>query len=132
MAHKHSETEPTIILVVDDELLIRMEAVAAFEDEGFEVLEAEHAVGALSHLHTRAHDVVALFTDIQMPGELDGVALVHEARRCWPWIHLLVASGHVSPAADTLPSRARFLSKPYRSAEAIRHVREMIAEGHPA
>ena len=119
----------SIVVVADDEALIRMDVADVFQDEGYVVLEAEHASAALNHLRGYSHLVVALVTDIQMPGGMDGIALVHEARRCWPWIHLVVASGRVRPAAIELPQGCRFLAKPYPAKHAVRHVREMIETG---
>lgn len=117
-----------VILVVEDEPLIRWVAIAAFENAGFEVLEAEHGDAALLHLRRTADRVVAIFTDIQMPGKTDGVALAQEAQRSWPWIHLMITSGQVRPAVEDLPARCRFLPKPYECAAAVYHVQEMIAE----
>jgi DNA-binding LytR/AlgR family response regulator len=70
---------------------------------------------------------MAVFTDIQMPGEMDGIALAHEIQRCWPWVHLLVTSGQLQPTAAELPPKTRFLPKPYRGEHAVRQVREMAA-----
>jgi CheY-like chemotaxis protein len=123
-----------VILVVEDEGIVRLGAVEAFEEAGFRVMEAFHANHALEFLTRSAADIHALFTDVQMPGgTLDGVALAHRASLSWPWIRILVTSGQ-DIRHDMLPSGCRFLSKPYNHDHAIGHVRGMLAEvpGGPA
>ena len=129
MSDLRKPMQTDIVVVADDEALIRMDLANVFQDEGYIVLEAEHAAAALDHLQCHCHLVVALVTDIQMPGSMDGVALAHEVRRCWPWIHLVVASGQVRPALEDLPAGCRFLHKPYHGSHAVRHVREMVEAG---
>lgn len=116
-----------VILVVEDEDIIRMLAVDALEDAGFEVLQAGHAADAMIVLKKFASGIHALFTDVHMPGTMNGVMLAHEAQRCWPWIQLLIASGHMIPAPSDLPVRSRFLPKPYKLVHVVNHVRDMVA-----
>lgn len=120
---------PVVILVAEDDTLIRMMAVDALTDAGFSVIEAAHADDALSILTARADAVRALFTDIHMPGELNGLALAHHVRGHWPWIALLVASGKARPTAEEMPAGTRFLSKPYDPNHVVRHVRELVDAG---
>lgn len=103
-----------------------MLAVDALEDAGFEVMQAEHAADAMSLLKKSAGDIHALFTDVHMPGAMNGVMLAHETQRSWPWIQLLIASGHMMPAPSDLPVRSRFLPKPYKLLHVVDHVREMV------
>ena len=87
-------------------------------------MDAHEAIAILE----RGNDTVGVvFTDVQMPGTLDGVALAHHTRRHWPWIGLLVASAQPRPAPGTLPAGSRFLAKPYRLDLAVQHVRELAA-----
>ena len=116
-----------LVVVVEDETLTRMVASAALTEAGFEVIEVEHADAAMDHLRGRAAQIHALFTDIHCPGVLDGLTLAHHARRHWPWIVLLVASGLARPPATTLPEGCRFLPKPYDPDHAVGHLREMLA-----
>ena len=113
-------------MVVEDEFLIRAMAVEALTEAGFEVLEAEHAQGALGVLRDRANRIRALFTDIHMPGAMNGLDLAHHARTNWPWIRLLLASGLANPHTTKMPAGSRFLSKPYDVAHAVRHIRELF------
>ncbi len=118
-----------VVLVAEDEVLIRMMAVDVLTDAGFVVIEAAHADDALSLLASQAHEVRALFTDIHMPGTMTGLELAHHVRGNWPWIALLVASGKARPHADAMPSGSRFLLKPYDPNHLIQHVRELVDAG---
>lgn len=82
--------QAALIVVAEGDALIRMGIVAALVDEGFEVIEAGHAAEAISHLETRGQDVRVLFTDVDMPGEMDGVRLAHHARSHGPQIGVIV------------------------------------------
>jgi len=101
-----------VILVVEDEVLIRMMAVAVAEDAGFEVLSAASAKEAIGILESRS-DVRLVFTDINMPGSMDGLRLAHAVRDRWPPVELLVTSALGEVTAKDLPVRGRFLAKPY-------------------
>jgi len=114
-----------LVLVVEDEPLIRMMATEVLADAGFQVVEATNAGEALEILRIRAKEFHGLFTDVHMPGALDGVALAHEAARCWPRLGLLVASGKLMPTEGQLPRQCRFLPKPYDLAHLVHHVRDM-------
>jgi CheY-like chemotaxis protein len=101
-------TATPAILVVEDEPLLRLMAVDIVEDAGFEALSAATADEALAILETRA-DVRLVFTDVQMPGSMDGLRLAHAVRDRWPPVELIVTSGrgHI-PANDLPESRALF------------------------
>lgn len=99
-------------LVVDDEAFARLYAVQMLLDQGWFVIEAADADEGLDML--LAHDDISLLlTDINMPGEMDGLDLVGRALIERPGIAVVVTSGHVAPAHDRLPEAARFLPKPY-------------------
>jgi CheY-like chemotaxis protein len=102
------------VLIVEDDFLIRLNAVDMVRALGFEAIEAVDADHAISFLE-RCPDlsVSVVFTDIQMPGSMDGLRLVAVIRDRWPPVALLVTSGRVHPSAQELPSGARFLPKPY-------------------
>src|SRR5271165_1406307 len=84
--------DQTFVLVAEDEELVRLVIVQALLDEGFEVMEVEHAESALIVLESHGRRIHVLFTDIQMPGAMDGLALAHHTSKHWPWIGLLVTS----------------------------------------
>ncbi len=101
-----------VVLLVEDEFLVRMAAADALEDAGFEVIETANAQAAQDVLADRA-DVQVVFTDVRMPGPMDGLELASLVRRRWPHILVVVTSGHLKPESDSLPDRAVFIPKPY-------------------
>jgi len=113
------------ILVVEDECLVRLDAAEILRTAGFEVVEAADAGQALDVLAHRS-DIDLLFTDINMPGELDGIELARRIRRSRPAIHVLLTSGHVRPDRADLPDGA-FLPKPYSPESMTRTVYELMA-----
>ncbi len=115
-------------LVVDDDFLIRMEAIEILEQAGFQVLDAEHGDAALDLLKARHPEVVLLFTDVQMPGELDGFALSRSVAASWPHISIVVASGHVKPGPGTMPDKARFIAKPFSAMVVHAHLQEILPD----
>jgi CheY-like chemotaxis protein len=101
----------TTILVVEDESLVRMHLVDMLERAGYHTLEASSAAAAIEILE--GHDEIrVVFTDIQMPGTMDGIALAHYVRKRWPPTIIIVCSGKISPARDELPENVAFLPKP--------------------
>lgn len=116
-------------LVVDDEFVIRMDAKDILEQAGFQVLAAHHGDAAFALLKTRHPDVILLFTDIQMPGQLDGFALAHKVAASWPHISIVVASGHVAHGPGSMPDKARFIAKPFSAALVHTHLQELLPHG---
>ncbi|WP_457092577.1 response regulator [Microvirga sp. P5_D2] len=114
------------VLIVDDESILRLNAIDMFEDAGFEVLEAENADRALQLLEIHADEVTILFTDIHMPGSMDGMDLAREVHRRWPHILPVVTSGRVRLGDRDIPDSGRFILKPYRLAEVVGVIREAL------
>ncbi len=114
-----------VILLVEDEALIRMEAVQIVIDAGFAVVEACCADEAIKILESR-RDVRAVFTDINMHGSIDGLQLSHAIRGKWPPIHLIVTSGLNAPAQEQLPANSRFIGKPYTAEHVAVALRELF------
>jgi two-component system, response regulator PdtaR len=102
-----------VILVAEDEVLLRMMAVESFKDMGFHVLEAGCGLEALDIARER-NELWALFTDVEMPGDINGVVLAHRVRMKFPNIRVILCSGRTLPSKNELPERARFLAKPYQ------------------
>jgi CheY-like chemotaxis protein len=115
-----------VILVVEDDFLIRMNAAGMIEDAGFEVIEAASADEAIVILEARL-DIRVVFTDIQMPGSMDGLKLAAAIRGRWPPIKIIATSGLIDVRADDLPEGGRFLPKPYSSSEIVQTLREMTS-----
>ena len=115
-----------IILVVEDEPLLRMLAVDFIEDAGFDVVEAASADIAVAILESRT-DIRIVFTDIDMPGSMDGLKLAAAVRDRWPPVKIIVASGHRQLSDELLPVEGKFFSKPYDHNSVIMAMREMLA-----
>jgi len=116
---------PAVVLIVEDEMILRMRAVDMEEDAGYTPLEALDAAEAVAILESRS-DVALMCTDIQMPGPVDGVGLAHAVHERWPTIRIIVVSGQLNLPHLDLPPRSRFLSKPLNAAEVIAEMRDMI------
>ncbi len=116
-----------VVLVVEDEPIIRMNAVALIEDAGYDVIEASNADEAILNLETRP-DIRVVFSDIEMPGSMDGLKLLHAIRERWPPVVLILASGRVSPAAADMPADTVFLQKPYQEAKLLKILAGIASE----
>ncbi len=116
---------PVLILVVDDEAILRLIASDILEDSGFQVLEAEDATTALKVLAEHPN-VRVLFTDINMPGALDGLDLARETHARWPAIKLVVTSGRPRPPANDIPDSGRFVAKPYSPDRLVGEIRKAL------
>jgi CheY-like chemotaxis protein len=121
-----SEARRSVVLIVEDEFLIRMNAVEMIEEAGFEVVETASADEAIAILEGRL-DITVVFTDIQMPGSMDGLKLAAAVRNRWPPILIVATSGRVKLGPGDLPEGGRFLPKPYSPAEITKILRELIA-----
>ncbi len=116
----------SVILVVEDEPLQLMMAVDLVETAGFDVVEARSADEAVRILENRL-DIRVVFTDIDMPGGVDGMKLAATIRDRWPPIELIIISGKRRPQPDDLPARGVFFSKPYRREEVTTALRRFAA-----
>ena len=114
-----------IVLIAEDEAIIRLLAAEALEEAGFAVIQACTIDEALELLSNRAEAVSLLFTDINMPGKMDGLALAHHARGAWPHIALIITSGALTPPSHALPPRAVFVPKPYDVEQVAGHARAL-------
>jgi two-component system, response regulator PdtaR len=121
-----SSDRPIVVLVVEDEALVRMMAADFFDESGLVVLEADDAKSALQILQREANRLHVLFTDVQMPGSIDGLMLARHTRRVWPWIHLIVTSGLVTWGAGELPDNTQFFPKPYELQLIDSHIRHLM------
>jgi CheY-like chemotaxis protein len=113
------------VLVVEDETLIRLWAADLLQENGFYVLEAKDADAALEVLESRP-DVKLLFTDVQMPGSLNGMELAREVHSRWPQILLVITSGRERPTGAEIPDHSRFVAKPYSGEELLGQVNDLL------
>jgi len=119
-----SKSRRPVVLIVEDEFLLRIDAVAMVAAAGFEVLEAGNADEAIEILEARP-DVTVVFTDIQMPGSMDGLKLAQAIRGRWPPIKIVATSGRLNVGEPDLPEGGRFLPKPYSPRQVTGVLREL-------
>ena len=122
-----SDRKQFSVLVVEDDPLLLMDAVDMLEDEGFTVYPARNADAAIRLLE-KHDDIRVLFTDVDMPGSMDGLKLAHAVRDRWPPVRIMVTSGlrHVS-AAD-LPENGLFFAKPYPPQDVLKSLNSVATE----
>ena len=106
------EKKSVSVLVVEDEHLIRMDTVSSLEAQGFIVHEAGNAAEAIRCLELH-NEIRLIFTDVQMPGSMDGIALAHYVRDRWPPVKIIVTSGYAKVCKGDLPAGTLFVEKPY-------------------
>jgi len=121
------EAKRPVVLIVEDEFILRMDAVDMIAGAGFEVLEAGNADEAIDILESR-RDITVVFTDIQMPGSMDGLKLARAVRGRWPPIKIILVSGQLQLSGSDIPPDSRFFGKPLKASEMIAEMRNMI--GH--
>jgi CheY-like chemotaxis protein len=110
------------ILVVEDDLMRSLDISEALNDEGYDVMAVANADEAIKVFESR-NDIRTIFTDIDLPGSMDGLKLAVAVRDRWPPVHIIVTSGMRAPHRDEMPADSMFIAKPYRSAEVLEAVR---------
>jgi CheY-like chemotaxis protein len=113
------------VLVVEDEILIRMAIADQIADGGFTVYEAGNADQAIRMLEAHS-DIGVLFTDIDMPGSMDGLKLAAAVRDRWPPVKIVLTSGHVKIRQEELPVDGRFFAKPYDAAKIVSTLHDLV------
>jgi CheY-like chemotaxis protein len=126
MMNNHSQPHSTCVLLVEDEPLVRMAAADDLQEAGFHVLEAANADVALAVLESCSDEVQVLFTDIDMPGSMNGLDLVENVQQRWPHISLLISSAYHRPSPGQIPDDGRFVPKPYCSDHVVQQIRELV------
>lgn len=114
------------ILVVEDETFTRMDVVEILRAAGFDMVEAANADEAIQMLE-RNPGIHLVFTDIDMPGSMNGLKLAAAVRDRWPPVRIIATSGHFKIQLGDLPAGARFISKPYQPAQIISAIRELTS-----
>ena len=115
--------EKPVVLIVEDEAVIRMETVHAMEDAGYRVLQARDTSAALTFLESR-HDIRAVFTEILVPGPLNGMELAQLIAKCWPRVRLIVTSS--TPKPRNFPPAWRYIPKAYDGAKIVAALRTLL------
>jgi len=120
--------ERAVVVLAEDEPLVRMFASDFLDEAGFAVVEARHADDALLLLQARP-DAQVLLTDVEMPGgSMDGFELARRVRARWPKIVILVVSGRAAPRTGDLPDGVTFIAKPYRCAAVVSAIHDMVGQ----
>ncbi|MCE7796698.1 response regulator [Sphingobium sufflavum] len=119
----------TTIMIVEDEPLIREIGAEVLMDAGYDVIEAEDADEAMDILE-HGSTIALLFTDIRMPGPMDGIELATRVHGRWPTIRLLLTSGHVDLSDDELPDHGAFIAKPYRWTQLTQQIERLLITQH--
>jgi CheY-like chemotaxis protein len=127
----HHSDIPAVVLVVEDEMLLRMRAVGMVEDAGFTSVEAVDADEAVAILESRS-DIALIFSDIQMPGTMDGLMLAHMVHKRWPPIRIILVSGQLKLETSDMPPGSRFFGKPLEADVMMAQMRNMIVRPEPA
>ncbi len=122
-----SASKRPVVLIVEDETLIRIEAIEAIEAAGFDVVEAADADQAIAILEQRG-DIRLIFTDIHMPGSMDGLRLAHFVKDRWPPIKIVATSGHAKIKKGDLPEGSHLVAKPYAVAEIASVIGQLIRQ----
>jgi CheY-like chemotaxis protein len=122
----HDRDTRPLILVVEDETLVRMTLVDVLEDAGFKVIEAVHADEALQVLKA-VSGIDAVLTDVEMPrGSINGFELAHRVRTDRQEIGVLIASGRAAPNPGDLPDGALFIGKPVHPETLVRLIGRLL------
>ena len=119
---------PPVVLVVEDEMVLRMRAVDIVEDAGFVPIEAVSADEAIKVLESH-DDISLLFTDIEMPGSMDGLKLAHAVHARWPHIKIILVSGQIAVTDADKPEDSRFFPKPFEIQQMILELQKMVGTG---
>ena len=122
-------TKPSAtVLVVEDEPILLYAIAEDLRDAGFTVTEARNADDALRQLQAQA-DIRVVFTDIQMPGSMDGLGLAARVRHQWPEVKIIVTSGNLRPKAEVFPEGGLFLAKPYAAQSVAVAIQSLLSDG---
>ena len=113
-----------IVVVVEDEPLIREFEIVLWEDLGYRTVDFSTGETALKYLEQNAGEVFLVFSDIKMPGSVDGLVLARAIATRWPWIRVVLVSGHADPEDLALPREMRFIRKPFSPADVIGTISE--------
>ena len=116
---------PIRVLVVEDEVFVRLDIVDQLMDAGYDVVEAANAAEAIALLE-KDDTIKLVFTDIDMPGTMDGLALAAAVSKRWPPVRIIVTSGHRIVDIVDLPDGSMFFSKPYRGSEIIKSMQDLL------
>jgi FixJ family two-component response regulator len=120
-----------LVVVVDDELLVREDALDLLRRAGFDARGFSSAQETLSYLRHNADETAAVFTDMWMENANEGIELARTIQAKWPWVALLVTSGGTARPPNGLPLKAHYISKPWRPEQVLRFAKKSLAAANP-
>jgi CheY-like chemotaxis protein len=115
------------VLVVEDDPILLMEAMELVEDAGLTAYGARHAEAAIRLLEKHL-DIRILFSDVEMPGSMDGLKLARAVRDRWPPVTIIMTSGRAKVTADDMPENGVFFAKPYPPVEIVKTLNRIAGE----
>ena len=123
--------QPKVVLLAEDDNQIREVVAEVLTEGGFTVIQVADAAQALEMLRESCFNIDLLFTDVRMPGRMDGMQLAELVSVKWPAMKVLIASGHIRPSAGEIPARSRFLPKPYTCDMLDEAIALLFTDGEP-
>ena len=114
-----ARSERRTILIVEDDAELRALIVLLFEDSGLEIVECDSAESALATMLMRGREVVMIFSDVRLPGAMDGLDLAREAKVRWPHLTVVLTSGNAGDRLQALPAGVIYMPKPWQAAEVL-------------
>jgi CheY-like chemotaxis protein len=135
MATQYFRRPAPIALIVEDDPVVRELAAALLEETDLQVVECEDAEQAFAALCKHGDDIALIFTDIRLPGLLDGVDLAQRAKVLWPRIMIVVTTGYPGERMQALPENVVFMPKPWLALEVLiqaEHATNRMRERHAA
>ncbi|MFE1602246.1 response regulator [Methylobacterium sp. ID0610] len=131
-AHRNGPQEPTqLVLVVEDDPAVRDLAVALLKETVLDVITCDTGEAAVALMRERGNDVAMVFTDVRLPGDMDGVALARAVNTLWPGVRLVVTSGYTRSRAADLPESAVYMPKPWRALDVLAQVDHAVRHPEP-
>ncbi|MGC1333105.1 response regulator [Pseudomonas sp.] len=127
---ERNELAHPLVVVVEDELIIREFVCEILKEEGYETVEFETADAAVPFLEQRAPEVGLLLTDILMPGHINGADLSNLVHRRWPQVPILIMSGHETPESSGVMCDVAFLRKPWTIGQMLQGVEDALQQAH--
>ncbi|WP_426139402.1 response regulator [Pseudomonas sp. DWP3-1-2] len=124
-----TRTTESLVLVVEDEPMIRDFVCEILSDEGWACQAVENADKAVEYLNAHGNEVALLLTDVRMPGSMDGIGLANLVAEKWPEIPIVVMSGHGTPGSDQLKPDVLFIAKPWTINELLSGVQNQLDRG---
>ena len=114
------------VVVVEDEPLVRLNATTMFEEAGIDVVEFSNGDDAINYVRNHKQDVAAIFTDVYLPGETDGLELAGIVSEVCPDIAVMVTSGQTIQRPDDLHPQVRYVSKPWMPRDVLAAMQDAL------